>query len=69
MVRPLPRRQRIEFFLAERIAVAQRTAEQIAVTIQKGNPYADPLRRRLVDELSTLEHKLQMSTETGLKAA
>lgn len=38
------------------------------LTIQKGNPYADPLRRRLVDELSGLEHKLRMATETGLKA-
>lgn len=38
------------------------------LTIQKGNPYADPLRQRFVEELSALEHRLKMSTEIDLAA-
>lgn len=37
------------------------------LTIQKGNPYADPLRKQLIDGLAGLEHQLTMSTETDLK--
>lgn len=36
------------------------------LTIQKGNPYADELRQRLVDELVTLERRLKQKTEVNL---
>ena len=39
------------------------------LTIQKGNPYADELRKRLVNELVGLEGRLQDGTDMQRKAA
>lgn len=39
------------------------------LTIQKGNPYADELRQRLVDELAMLENRLKYGTSVPAEMA
>ena len=63
---PSPMATRAYEKLQEFASIVLSDSWDLFLTIQKGNPYADELRQRLVDELSSLERRLKTSTEVNL---